>query len=466
MRDCPVFREDKMRIAISVVVTLVMLFCVAPVNAIIENGTFIDMNSPGFGARSRAMGGVYMALANDGYGSFENPATMSLTNKSLMTVEIVNSQDKHSGLSNPLLYRKDLNNAIVNYVDHKQFHTALTQAGAVAPFTYFGRDWWVGGGYRTIYDMYLKSENQVYPNIKNSESRARSANALNLALATKLISNISVGINLNYYVRGYEDFNYYAASVQDTSHTWIDYTGLIKTKSSISGASVDFGAMADYGMISAGFVVRAPYTLKEDMLILEGSLTAYGDEYGTIWRKTEKNKFPLTFGGGVAIRPLDKLTIAGDVDFRPYSKARVDINWESQYIPDTTDWDFNLNDLTQLRFGAEYVLNAGFAQIPMRAGYHNQPGVNTLDDVTFDSIAFDTSWYYAETGRVKGKKINTNIFSFGSGIKFERVWFDFAYEFGSSKYNHTVTNGHNDETWSKTSQFKYSKIYLSMGMLF
>jgi hypothetical protein len=111
------------------------------------------------------------------------------------------------------------------------------------------------------------------------------------------------------------------------------------------------------------------------------------------------------------------------------------------------DWP----NLQQIRVGAEYVLDAGFADIPLRAGFRNMPSVQK---------EYLGNGSDPEFGDFK----TANLMTFGSGLTFERAWVDFAYQFGSRKNIAILVNDGVRETVELKDS--YSRLYVSAGMFF
>jgi len=269
---------------------------------------FVDFNSSGYGARSRAMGGVYLAMPNEAYGSFENPATMTTVNKSLMSFELANFQDKHQGLSEPRMLTSQANTYYVGKIDYKNQRTKIVnQAGAVAPFTYAGRDWWVGGGYRSAADFSLEFDLPTYPDNPDRYERDKDLVGLNFAIATKPLSNLSAGVNMNLYTRRYEeDFIARQIRYSDTSSTSYDYH--YHDKSNFTGVNFDFGLAGEFSIFTIGAVVRTPYILRQNGFRLMGQLDPYGaDADGYIDRIKVKYSIPMSYAFGVAARPTENI---------------------------------------------------------------------------------------------------------------------------------------------------------------
>jgi len=196
-----------------------------------------------------------------------------------------------------------------------------------------------------------------------------------------------------------------------------------------------------------------------------GQLDPYGaDADGYIDRIKVKYSIPMSYAFGVAARPTENILIAADIDNKPYSSTKKTLDYEASDIIDFTDIDAQWNDLFQYRIGAEYMFNAGFAQIPLRAGVHNLPGLQYASKVTANSPTLDSMSLYYHYDYTYTDDVNPMIISFGRGIKFEKIWFDLAYEFGSKEYDQSVQTPQG--ITADKMKFKYSRLYLSVGMLF
>lgn len=434
----------------------------------IANTQFVDFTGSGFGAKSRAMGGTYIAVSNDAFASFLNPATMSYVGKSLMSIEVLNSADKHEGLGD-LKFKRETSQYVVNKIKYDNDHTKLIQAGAVAPFSYFGRDWWVGGGFRTVFDTYLKYDDPVYASAPDKYVRHHTIDALNLAIAGKPNENVSLGLNMNYYVRGYIEDAYNTEYFPDTNNTLLTDTRHLRDKSSFSGVNFDLGLLFNYDRIAAGFVFRTPLTLKQDALLWLTRMNAYGEDDGIIDRVKVKNKIPSSYAFGLSGQPVENLTLAFDYDNKPYSKTEMTFEFEASHWTDIlgdSPYEPAWVDIPQYRIGAEYILNAGFGKIPVRAGYKNLRAITeNPESIAYDTLRIDTLQVYSAVVTY-GKELETKIMTFGTGLKFEKIWFDIAYEFGSSTYDQIRTLAATSQTWNGEMKFKYSRLFLSINMLF
>jgi opacity protein-like surface antigen len=486
------FQEDKMKLIISILLTVLLIagmvsaqdtelrdYGYRGMSNIFGIDPLYDFNSSGFGARSKAMGGVHFAFNNDGFSSFLNPATMIFTGKSLMSIDVINSTDKFQVEGFTGIFE----------VDGK--HTSIIQAGAVAPFTYANREWWVGGGYRTVYDLCygytlpahdIEINDTVYQTVNTELDNNRSIDALNMAIAASPIPELALGFNMNMYVRGYRSNGWLNISeldyVYDTVYT---HTARASDKSNFTGLNFDLGALIDLDFVKAAFKITTPLTLTQKVQFTLADVDIWGQEDGFVNRLTAKNKFPATYGGGIAFTPMDNFTLAADVEYKPYSKVKIDVDPEILTFRDIIDYDPQWENLTQYRAGVEYVHDFGFASIPLRAGIQNLPGLKRTLSRVVDFTPDFTEWLeenydiIVEDSLFYGDQPETYLYSFGTGIRFEKIWFDVAYQFGSSEYDRAAFEfyGYYPIEANRISNYylspvklEYSRLYFSVGMLF
>jgi hypothetical protein len=173
---------------------------------------------------------------------------------------------------------------------------------------------------------------------------------------------------------------------------------------------------------------------------------------GLVDRATITTSIPLGISLGLAAKPIENLTAAFDLNIRSMKDTKSSVNWEQLRMVDETITHKEWNNLTQFAIGAEYILNAKFAKVPVRAGFRNNPSVTS--QITKDN-----------SGNLEyGSQITTNIISFGSGLTFEKAWIDVAYQFGSSSYSTLVNYFGNEKSIEQ--KLDYSRLFVSAGMNF
>jgi hypothetical protein len=324
------------------------------------------------------------------------------------------------------------------------------------------REWAVGGGYRNVYDMIGEYSTPGFAGSKNTFIQDRGIDAVSVGIANKIMEGVGIGLTANAYVRNSEYNQYVGASLmyvsmgQDTSI--VDYW--VNFNSHFTGFNLDLGISADYGMIKGGAVIHTPYDLRQESKQTISFIIPPAPA-GFIDRVTYTYSMPLGFSLGIGIVPVENFTLAFDFDSRPLSKVEVHTDWEQVFSAEFPFADSTFNpeweDVNQFRVGAEYILDAGFANIPVRAGFRNEPSaIKEHTSTTFNET--DGTWIDEE-----GDQISTNIITLGTGLSFEKIWFDLAYQFGSSSYNRTV-----EYLAPQIFEIKrdYSRLFISAGMYF
>ncbi len=348
------------------------------------------------------------------------------------------------------------NQVEISGVEIKRNHSSLGFSGVVVPFTFMDRQWAAGGGFRNVQDLTFKFD--VPGNLGDNFVENEGIDAVSVGISGKVNENLSIGVVANDYIRGGESSRTYAKSYdyRIPGNTYSDTVDLdYNFNSHYSGVNFDLGLAGQFNMFKGGVVVHTPYDLKQTVkrtLLIAIPPTPIG----TVDRYTEKISIPFSFSFGVAAKPIDKLTVAFDFDSRPMSSSSITVDYEMLSIQDL-NIDPKWENLNQFRIGAEYMVSAGFASIPLRVGFRNNPltAKEVISYTLSDSgVVSDTKY---------GNQINTNIISFGSGLHFQKAWIDLSYQFGNSKYNTVITSSTETTIENK---FDYSQLLVSAGMNF
>jgi long-chain fatty acid transport protein len=120
--------------------------------------------------------------------------------------------------------------------------------------------------------------------------------------------------------------------------------------------------------------------------------------------------WPMWIGGGIALTPIDKLTICFDVQYSQWSESEEKITTEYMDWPDvlggkpttTEDMDLTWEDAVQIRFGAQYWLMDNFA---LRVGAYSDPAPSPdetltiiFPSITYTGLTFGASYYLGSLG--------------------------------------------------------------------
>jgi hypothetical protein len=172
-----------------------------------------------------------------------------------------------------------------------------------------------------------------------------------------------------------------------------------------------------------GLTYRLPFELSredewEETETISGVATTYTGSYDDA-----KWTMPWMIGTGLAYRPSDNFTLAFDYEHRHYSSV--------EYEDATMSYDLSWNNVNQFRVGMEYLFVGSTAVFPVRLGFRTNPQIyyayEEMTDASFNST-------YDSTG------MNGMVFTGGFGMKFGRVWFDVAGEYGITtvdRFEHT-----------------------------
>jgi hypothetical protein len=415
------------------------------------NPSYFEFNAAGEGARAAGMGGAYLGIAEGEMAYSWNPAAMIYTDKTKIGIQLVSVMDSFQDAAGETQFFYGEQN--VRSFERDREHFSLNFGGFAAPFVFMERDWAIGGGYRNVSDMVYEFDTPGFSGSKNTFTQDRGIDAVSFAIANKITEGIGIGLTINSYIRNSE-FNYYWGAANpaiigaDTTAVDI-WTNL---NSHFSGFNLDVGLAGDFGMVKGGVVIHTPFDLRQDAKWTLQVIVPPQPQ-GLIDRVTYTHSIPIGYSVGLAAVPVENLTVAFDFDGRKMSDAEVKTNWEQLTFPDSTlnpGWE----DINQFRVGAEYVLDGGFADIPVRAGFRNEPSVSR--EILYSVPGSPDSTEY-------GDQVTTNIFSFGTGLYFEKIWFDLAYQFGNSSYNRTINLGAAEAFEIKRD---YSRLFLSAGMYF
>jgi hypothetical protein len=419
---------------------------------------YLEFNNIGGGARAAGMGGAFLGLSSGEYGFSWNPGGMIFAEKPMIGIQMRSLKDKFTPAYT--IYDDSARTASTNNIDIKRDRLNLNYSGFVVPFSFFDRQWSVGGGYRNVFDLKFDYAQPNLSGSQNTYTEGNGVDAIGLGVSSKVNENIGVGITSNFYIRGSAStkvLGKYELVPEPNRPAVIDTFDYKATANShFSGFNLDLGVAGHFGMVKGGLVLHTPYNLTQKVLFSQYVMVppAPAPSNSTIDRLTYTYKMPFSFAAGVAVTPIEKLTLAADFESHPMSNVEITQDWESVRYQDRT-FDPQWQNLNQIRIGAEYVFDAGFAKVPVRVGFRNEPSVlKETNLIRADSI---TSVTY-------GNKVSTNILSFGTGLTFQKSWLDIAYQAGSNTGNTARIFYGSSNTYKEKRDF--SRLFVSAGMYF
>jgi long-subunit fatty acid transport protein len=432
-----------------------------------------DYNFLGAGARARAMGGAFFAVSDDPTAASWNPAGLSSLDKPQMDLSFSSLMSRPERVST-------LKSSVLNFgfsEKPKYDKNQISSVSVVIPFKLREKEVVGSALYQVLSDIYQENEyalidDSIQTNqgiyIKNwksmlNEETTGKLSAVTLALGMKTLGSLSLGLGVNiygggfdthadlYYPKGYHpDINIDTLTGEVTVNLYERFHPTISTD--YSGFNYTVGGMYQLDKLKMAAVVKTPFTLKEEndvkLLVdyVQGGVLvdAKSIALSPLFKTNRKWKMPLMIGFGASYQ-LSALTLAADVEIRNYSKTELTYR-ENLANPSINEITTSLHwrDLTQFRLGGEYVVHTKLGNIPLRAGFRNDPKVFT-DMYDSMEVFMEEHYYVSETdslrptfvkskpGSETGSWVNGNVFSFGTGIAWSQIKFDITFEF--TKYD-------------------------------
>ncbi|MGB7061016.1 MAG: hypothetical protein WBF13_01520 [Candidatus Zixiibacteriota bacterium] len=471
-----------------------------------------DYNFLGGGARARAMGGAFFAVADDPTAASWNPAGLMQLDKPQMNL----SFSSYVGRTE---YTSTQASPIWNYSfgDEQEYDAnAISFASVIIPFTLREREVVLSALYQKQANIYQDDQyaivldeaalwyedsipvrqNYALPPI--TEEVKGELNVLNFSVATKLMESLAFGAGVNIYTGNFTtdvDFFYPVVGlelVDDDLYPLVDVSKRFgfrfrpHTENKYSGFNFTLGLMYTLEKLRLAGVVKTPFTLKEDNdvklsteWIQEGQVHPFSYLFSPFFDTDREWDMPTMVGFGASYQ-VNSLTLAADVEWRNYSKTELTYrrnianpddaqittgdyvadNWwgeegsEPPLVP-----SLNWRDLTQFRIGAEYVISTGLGDIPLRVGFRTDPQLYTAmresgevylrkDFTQFDVIGTDT--IYFDTPRFLQSECGVNS---GSWIEGKVISFGTGIAWSQIKLDLTYEFARYDDVSNETSTY-------------
>ncbi|HUV30109.1 MAG TPA: hypothetical protein VMY05_03325 [Acidobacteriota bacterium] len=394
----------------------------------------------GGGARAHGMGKAFLGISDDISAVTWNPAGLY-------------GQEKE-GPSLGLDYSTFTPKAEYSVFDQSSYRDAafknLGMLSFLAPLRIKGHPFVGGASYTRAGDEYMSTEvtfvNPDYyyvdrqgllqPGLDQQSAvndYRSSPDMVNIGFGTRLANTLSFGVAANVYT-GESAARQHVILIQDgvepsfLQPVRVTEDLLVLDTGKFSGVNFTIGLKYSGEKISAGLVVRTPFSLQVKTnrtvfttLLFNGDPRFEGTNEIHFDNIVAKMKMPVQFGGGVAYRPIEGLVVATDVEYRGFSGKMIEIRDSLRIIPGEKDQEFYSEidpmwrNVLLVRVGAEYLWNTGsklFPVVPIRAGY----GHVQIPDPELDMF-FEIST--ASQGN----------FSAGSGIHWGQIHLDAAYTY-------------------------------------
>lgn len=369
------------------------------------------------GTRANSMGGAYSAIADDATAIFWNPAGLTrIAGKSAQVSAFYVAAPVTGNRSLKSLAAPQKGNMALgefpfpaifptepSYYDSKDFNTAAiipfmggtVNTGDIAiGFGYYGS----GGGGGTFEDKIPAGAANDIINAKLSGMFGFSV--ANVSAAKELVPGLSFGLGVDYI--GY--FESQEARKAYTVNGSANFPYLLR----LTQEGVGNGVQVNGGLIyqalpnlRAGLVYRSGATISitgKAVYLNSGLALAGIPDVRFESDYDKKYHYPTTYGISAAYDPVEKMTIAVNIDQTRYSPTKNDITFEHP-VPsffDNDHSDARLKDVTQFRIGTEYRYSDKLA---FRAGIQNDPVDIPTDHPTLLSTdQFDSIYYSIGAG--------------------------------------------------------------------
>jgi len=375
-------------------------------------------NPVGSGARAVGMGGAFIGVADDATAASWNPAGLMQLDKPEVSMvgTFFSWQEDLSSSAHPESDTEATNEKMnLNYLS------------AAYPFHYY-KNMVVSLNYQRLYEFEREfgyTFHTATPDLDLVEKKQYDQNgyvsALGFAGAIDLTHSFSLGLTVNVWTdelawdNGWEEkLHERAIGKFSSGATVITDTHISDEYSQFRGVNFNFGFLWNItNQLTLGAVLKTPFTAS---LRHEFTLSQYQTQVGRDDADIESHErtreyidldMPLSYGMGLSYRFSDAFTAAIDIYRTHWSNYALEDSQGNRFNPiDGNPYSqSDVDDTTQIRLGAEYLIIKPKTVIPIRFGvfYDPEPSGGSSKD------------YFG--------------FSLGSGFAYKKFIFDAAYQF-------------------------------------
>jgi long-chain fatty acid transport protein len=358
------------------------------------------LNLNGTGAKSDAMGGAFIGLANDFSAAYWNPAGLAQIAKASFS-----------------LYGAD----IIPTGTYAVAPYAIDTQSKAAHYLIPGLGYFQPVGDRLVLGLYLYAPSGAGAEWNGQDLAALSGGlpflwysklgifTLSPSIAYKITDQILIGATV--------DVNYGMLRM-DQPFDLGQYSEDLKGWT----AGATFGLLVKpVKQFSFGVSYKLPFTAKLKGEVEIPLAVAVPGITTTTDTGTREATWPMWIGGGIAVMPTDKLTITADVQYTNWKKMQtIPISFETAAwnavfgeggIYDRAD-ELLWKDTFQYRFGAEYWVADSWA---IRAGYYIDQNPGPLETQNILLPEFKYNWFTAGFGYRSDKVVIDAAIQYGVG---------------------------------------------------
>jgi long-chain fatty acid transport protein len=373
---------------------LIALLAVGLTTGLSANG----LNLNGTGAKSDAMGGAFIGLANDFSAAYWNPAGLAQITKASFSLYGADILPAGTYVLTP--YGIDAKSLSKNYlIPGLGFFTPVGEKFVVGVYLYApsgaGSEW---------NGEDLKALTSGIPFLWKSK----------LGIFT-ISPSVAYKVNEKFMIGATVDINYGMLKM-DQPFALGQYSEDLKGWA----ASGTLGLLVKPSeKFSFGLSYKLPFTAK-----LKGDVTIPAmaeTPYPTVDTGTRQATWPMWLGGGIAFKPNAKLTFTADVQYTNWKKMQTipvtfeNEGWNGLFGPGGPyDQVYELlwKDTFQYRFGAEYRISNSFA---LRAGYYLDENPGPVETQNILLPEFKYNWITAGFGYMSEKFVIDAALQYGMG---------------------------------------------------
>ena len=387
--------------------TLVRLSLAVVLAAGLTTGLFANgLNLNGTGAKSDAMGGAFIGLANDFSAAYWNPAGLAQITKASFS-----------------LYGADILPAGTYVLAPYSIDAKSTPKSYLIP----GLGYFQPLGKKIVVGIYVYAPSGAGANWDGADLALLTGGKpllWNSKLGIFTISpSIAYKVSDKFMLGGTVDINYGMLKMDQPFTPFGQYSEDMKGWA--VGGTLGL-LVKPVKQFSFGVSYKFPFTAKltGDVTIPNALALAADPNYPVTSATdtgTRKATWPMWLGGGVAIKPTDKLTITADVQYTKWKKLQTipvsfeNASWQHWFGAggpyDRVD-ELIWKDTFQYRFGAEYWVTDSFA---LRAGYYIDENPGPVETQNILLPEFKYNWFTAGFGYQSGKLVIDAAIQYGTG---------------------------------------------------
>jgi long-chain fatty acid transport protein len=393
-------------------------------NVEVNGGAQFDFVNPG--ARSLAMGGAFIGMADDATTAFTNPAGLRFISRKEVSLEV-----KSRSFETLLASRgRDGGSPSGNGADTVpglQNTSSVSDVLGVAFASFvFPRPKWAVAVFRHELANYLVSvRTEGFFVTSPSVRRLPITGDLDLSIvgygaaaSYLIIPTLSVGAGVTLYDFSLESTTSRFA-VNDQRFTNPPFFGAPNyTSGNRAGSETQFGDGRKAG-VNAGISFTPVPQFRLGVVFRQGAefdVSVQSLDASDVVVRNQQGRFnaPDVFGAGIAVKPVDGLTIAADAVHVRYTQLKrgfVNVFGTDQApLLDYEPQFYSVNDATELRIGAEYLITKMRIPVALRGGVWVDPEHSM---VYSGSVRSEQITFQDYTGDV-------NHVTFGAGVALRR----------------------------------------------